>query len=65
MMLYADPFKLEAHQLSLVDVVRTIAESTSFYPPATSSSAASITTHLHQQHAVAEPTISIAHRSRW
>src|SRR3954453_5340055 len=32
MMLYADPFKLEAHQLSLMDVVRTIAESNVILP---------------------------------
>ena len=32
MMLYADPFKLEAHQLSLMDVVRTIGESNVILP---------------------------------
>jgi multidrug efflux pump subunit AcrB len=32
MMLYADPYKLEAHQLSLMDVVRTIAESNVILP---------------------------------
>lgn len=32
MMLYADPFKLEAHQLSLMDVVRTIGESNVLLP---------------------------------
>ena len=32
MMLYADPHKLEAHQLSLMDVVRTIAESNVILP---------------------------------
>ena len=31
-MLYADPFKLEAHQLSLMDVVRTIGESNVILP---------------------------------
>ena len=32
MMLYADPFKLEAHQLSIMDVVRTIGESNVILP---------------------------------
>lgn len=32
MMLYADPYKLEAHQLSLMDVVRTIGESNVILP---------------------------------
>lgn len=32
MLLYADPFKLEAHQLSLMDVVRTIGESNVILP---------------------------------
>ena len=32
MMLYTDPFKLEAHQLSLMDVVRTIGESNVILP---------------------------------
>ncbi len=32
MMLYADPFKLEAHQLSLMDVVRIIGESNVLLP---------------------------------
>lgn len=32
MLLYADPFKLEAHQLSLMDVVRTIGESNVLLP---------------------------------
>ncbi|MBX5494483.1 MAG: efflux RND transporter permease subunit, partial [Bryobacteraceae bacterium] len=32
MLLYADPYKLEAHQLSLMDVVRTIGESNVLLP---------------------------------
>ena len=32
MLLYADPYKLEAHQLSLMDVVRTIGESNILLP---------------------------------
>lgn len=32
MMLYADPYKLEAHQLSIMDVVRTIGESNVILP---------------------------------
>ncbi len=32
MMLFADPFKLEAHQLSIMDVVRTVNESNVILP---------------------------------
>ncbi len=62
MMLYADPFKLEAHQLSLMDVVRTIARiQRHLYPPAMCSWAGSTTTSTPTA-CWAERRRSIAHR---